>query len=189
MPGLTEVRERAARRPLLADLGVVVAWFVVLGLLGALLWWQLTPLAEYTRTTTNAEMGEEQLGVQVSADGWYFVIAATGGLVSGVGLLALRRRDPVAMVVLVTFGALLAGWLMLRVGLWLGPADPKSVLPDVAIGAEVPLQLEPHADGVVVVWPIAALLGAIGVIWGVDDTKPGRRKPDASPDEASAIRG
>ena len=161
----------ARRHPLLRDAGIVALWFVVLGVVAAVVWWQLTPLAEYTRTATNAEMGEEQLGVQVAADGWYFVIAAAGGLVSGVALLSWRRRDPVAMVVLVTLGALLGAWVMLRVGLWLGPADPKSVLPHVAVGAKVPLQLKPHADGVVTVWPIATLLGALAVIWGLDDRR------------------
>ena len=171
------------RHPLLRDAGIVAGWFVVLGIVGALVWWQVTPLAEYTRTATNAEMGEEQLAVQVSADGWYFVIAAVGGLVSGVVLLAWRRRDPVAMVLLVTLGALLAAWVMLEVGLWLGPDDPRSALRHVAVGAKVPLQLKPHAHGVVTVWPIATLLGALGVIWVFDDRR-GRMRtwdPDEEP--------
>ena len=33
---------------------------------------------------------------------------------------------------------------------------------------KVPLQLKTHTSGVVYVWPITALLGAIGVIWGTD---------------------
>jgi hypothetical protein len=173
------VVQRALSRDLARDLGMVVGWFVVLGVIGALVWWQVTPLAEYTRTTANAEMGEEELGRQVSADGWYFAIAAVGGLLSGVALLSLRRRDPLAMVVLVTFGALLGAWVMLRVGLWLGPTNPKDVLPDVAVGAKVPLQLKPHAYGVVYVWPITALLGAIGVIWG-SDSRPGKVSEEAA---------
>jgi hypothetical protein len=72
------------------------------------------------------------------------------------------------MVVLVTVGALLAGWLVLRLGLWLGPANPRDVLPHVADGAKVPMQLRVHASGLLLVWPITALLGAIGVIWGTD---------------------
>jgi hypothetical protein len=156
------------RRPVVADALVVVGWFVLVGAIGAVLWWQVTPLAEYTRTASNAQMGEVQLGRQVSADGWYFVVAAVGGLLSGVVLLSWRHRDPVAMVVLMTLGALLAGWLVLRIGLWLGPADPRDVLPHVAEGAKVPLQLRVHAPALVLVWPITALLGAIGVIWGTD---------------------
>jgi hypothetical protein len=157
------------RHPLARDVGVVLGWFVVAGLLGALLWWQVTPLAEYTRTATNAEMGEDQLGRQVSADGWFFVIGGVGGLLSGVALSLLRRRDPVATVVLVTLGGLLATWLMLRVGLWLGPANPKDVLTDVPVGHKVPLQLRTSADGVLFTWPLGALLGAIAVLWSSDE--------------------
>jgi hypothetical protein len=173
----------ALRRPLVRDLGFVLVWFVVLGVVGALVWWQVTPLAEYTRTATSAEMGEEQLGRQVAADGWYVAIAALGGLLSGVALLALRHRDPLAMVVLVTLGGLLSAWVMLRVGLWLGPADPKTVLPDVAVGDQVPFQLKPKTTGVLYVWPIGVLLGALGVIWGTDS-----HRGKVSDDEVSVAR-
>ena len=193
MRGLT--REQAPstaallRHPLVRDAAVVLAWFVVAAVIGAVLWWQLTPLAEFTRTTTNAEMGEDQLGRQVNADGWYFAIAAAGGLVSGVALLLLRRRDPVAMVVLVALGSLLAAWLMLRLGLWLGPAAPKDVLPHVAVGHKVPLQLKTSASGVRFVWPLAALIGAAVVLWGSDarrDYGPARVEANPGPGTPSS---
>lgn len=187
MPGLSGIAERPAlRTPLVRDAGVVLAWFLVLAVVGALVWWQLTPLAEYTRTADNAQMSEEELGRQVAADGWYVVIAVVGGLLSGITLLSWRRRDPLAMVVLVVLGSLLGGWVMLRVGLWLGPADPTSALRHAAVGTKVPLQLEPKAGGVLYVWPIMTLVGAIGVIWGTDDvraTRPGTAPADR-PDEA-----
>ena len=168
-PQTTESRPSLLRHPLVGDVAVVLAWFVVAALLGALLWWQITPLAEYTRTATNAEMGEDQLGRQVSADGWFFMIGGVGGLISGVALSLLRRRDPVATVVLVTLGGLLATWLMLRVGQWLGPANPKDVLAHVPVGHKVPLQLKTSADGVLFTWPLGALLGAIAVLWSSDE--------------------
>lgn len=166
-----ETRPALLSRPLVRDVAVVAVWFVVAAAIGALLWWQVTPLAEYTRTATNAAMGEDQLGRQVSADGWFFVIGGVGGLASGVALVLLRRRDPVAMVVLVTLGGLLASWLMLRLGLWLGPPNPKDVIPDVAVGHKVPLQLKTSAGGVVFAWPLAALLGAVAVLWGSEDRR------------------
>ena len=168
-PQTTESRPSLLRHPLVRDVAVVLAWFVVAARLGALLWWQITPWAEYTRTATNAEMGEDQLGRQVSADGWFFMIGGVGGLISGVALSLLRRRDPVATVVLVTLGGLLATWLMLRVGLWLGPANPKDVLAHVPVGHKVPLQLKTSADGVLFTWPLGALLGAIAVLWSSDE--------------------
>ena len=164
---------RVLSRELLDDVAIVLAWFVAIGLLGAVIWWQVTPLAEFTRTTDNAQMGEEQLGRQVSSDGWYFTVAAVGGLLSGIVLLATRRRDPIVMIVLVALGAVLASWLMARVGLWLGPAEPGKALAHVPVGGKVPMQLETHADGVRFVWPVAALVGAIGVLWGLDESRHG----------------
>jgi hypothetical protein len=180
MRGLTATRADEERstplgHPLVRDVATVVAWFAVVAVLGALVWWQVTPLAEYTRTTTNAQMDESQLGTQVAADGWFFVIGVVGGLLSGIALLLLLRRDPVATVVLVTLGGLLASWLVLRLGLWFGPASPKDVLPHVAVGHKVPVQLKTSAAGVDFSWPLGALLGALGVLWGSED----RRSPGA----------
>ena len=188
MPRLNLGGPRSAlRHPLVTDAALVLVWFAVVGVIGAVLWWQLTPLAEFTRTDTTARMDEAELGRQVATDGWYVVIATVGGLLSGIALLALRRRDPLAMVVLVALGGVLAGWLMVRIGLWLGPADPKTVLHDVAVGGKVPLQLKPHASGVTFVWPITALVGAIGVVWGLDDHRP--RVHEASPHKDGSSAG
>lgn len=162
---------RVLRHPLVLDIALVVGWFVAVGVLAAFIWWQVTPLAEFTRTPTNAQMDEGQLGRQVSTDGWFFTVAAVGGLASGIVLLALRRRDPIAMVVLVTLGGVLASWLMVRIGLWLGPADPVHALRGVPVGDKVPMQLKPHAGGVRFVWPVAALVGALGVLWGLDEKR------------------
>ncbi|MGO4256284.1 hypothetical protein [Marmoricola sp. RAF53] len=157
-------------RPGLRDLGVVAAWFVVAGVLGAVVWWLVTPLAEFTRTADNGVMDEQQLAKQVATDGWFVVIALVGGLISGIALLSWRRRDPLLMVVLVALGGGLATWVMLRTGLILGPPDPDKVLATAKAGDKIPVRLDPTATGIYVVWSVAALLGAIGVIWGTDST-------------------
>lgn len=158
----------ALLKPVLADVGVVLAWFVVAGLIGALVWWQVTPLAEYTRSGAKATLDEEQLSVEVASDGWFFVVAAVGGLLSGVSLLSWRRRDPVVMVILVAAGGVLATFLMIKAGLVLGPSDPQEMFASAKEGAKIPLQLKIRSDGLWVVWSVTALLGAVGVIWGTD---------------------
>ncbi len=174
-PPQRRARRHVGHLPLLRDAGFVLGWFAVLGAIAALVWWQVTPLAEYTRTATAGQLSEEQLGREVAADGWYVVIAAVGGLVSGVALAALRRRDPLATVLLVAGGAFLAAWVMLEVGLWVGPPDPGKALEHAATGAKVPMQLKTHARGAFLVWPITALLGVVGVLWGIDERR--RREP------------
>lgn len=154
--------------PVLRDVGIVVAWFAVAGVLGALIWWQLTPLAEFTRTVDNGVMDEQQLAKQVGTDGWFVVVSAVGGLISGIALLSWRRRDPLLMVVLVALGGGLATWVMLKAGLAFGPPDPDTVLKHAKTGAKIPVQLDPTTTGIYVTWSVAALIGAVGVIWGTD---------------------
>lgn len=162
---LAAAPRRSRFRGVLTELAVVGLWFVVAGLVAGLVWWRITPLAEFTRTSNGLRMGEEQLGVQVSSDGWFAVIAMVGGALSGLLLAAWRRRDSVVTVLLLPIGAGIATGLMVLLGDLLGPADPRSVsTASLAVGDKVPLQLHVHAHGVLLIWPLAALLGAFVVL-------------------------
>ena len=165
----------AAERPALVagaiDALAVAVWFAVAGLVGALVWSQLATLPEVTKTGDAATRPPEELVKQVSIDGWFFVIAAVGGLLSGVFLLMWRWRSPALMVVLVALGGVLASWLMVHVGLALGPEDEIASLLAMKDGATVPMQLKLHAPGVSWVWSIFAVLGSIVYVWVL-------RKPD-----------
>jgi hypothetical protein len=149
----------------LLDVLVVLVWFAVAGILGAVVWWQLSDLPQLTKSGNTATLSPEELTKQVSADGWYFVIAVVGGLVSGITLLLWRGRDPLLMVVLVALGACLAAWLMLRVGLALGPDKEIGALKGTADGTHVSEQLELRATGMAWIWPLAASFGALVYLW------------------------
>ena len=75
------------------------------------------------------------------------------------------------MVVLVALGGGLASWVMVRAGLELGPAPELTALRDLAEGDEVSMQLKLHASGMVWIWPVAAMLGALLQMWVL--AKPG----------------
>lgn len=164
-----------ARLAVATDVLVVGLWFAVAGLLGALVWWQVTPLPTVVKTGDGATLAPEELVKQAGIDGWFFVVAAVGGLVSGVALLAWRRRDPLLMVVLVVLGGALAAWVMTRVGLTLGPERELTALRDLPEGAEVRMQLKLHAPGVAWTWPITAALGALVQLWVL--RRPDREQP------------
>lgn len=165
LPSATENDVAVRIRASINDALVVLAWSAVTALVAAVVWWRLTPLAEYTRTADNGSMGEQDLARQVAADGWFFVVAGVAGLLSGLVLVLWRRRDPVLMVVLVALGGLLSAWIMGQVGLALGPDDPAKALPDAAVGDKVPLQLEVQATGVYVSWAVGALISALGLLF------------------------
>ena len=175
---VTQAPERPAAqdtRPALVagaiDALIVAVWFAVAGLVGAVVWWQMTTLPKVTKVGEAASVAPAELIRQVGIDGWFFVIAAVGGLLSGLVLLIWRWRDPLLMVVLVALGGGVASWLMIHVGRALGPSDPVTALRGMRESAEVPMQLELHAPGIAWIWSVFAVLGAIVYIWVL-------RKPD-----------
>ena len=171
---------RTGRAALLRDAAVVALWFVVLGVLGALVWWRAVDLPQATRTEAGVVVEPVELVKQVAADGWYVVLALVGGLLSGVVLLRWRRRDPLLMVVLVVLGAGLAAVVMLRLGEWLGPPPETATLRGQPVGAMASLPLRLHAGGAAWTWPVASALGALVELWVLRRPEPEDR-PSAEP--------
>lgn len=165
-PTATTEPASGSRRPsrttdVLLDVGIVLGWFLVAGVIGALVWWQVTDLPQATRAQGAVVVEADQLGKEVNIDGWFFVIALVGGLVSGIVLTLWRRRDAVLTVVLVTLGGGLASFVMQRLGRMLGPGSEVDALRHKADGAHALMRLQVHATGVLWVWPAAAALGAL----------------------------
>nr|WP_297413562.1 hypothetical protein [uncultured Nocardioides sp.] len=165
--GLPESGQGDARRPgPLDDVVAVLGVYVLLGLLAAVAWWVLWEPALFTKAEGGGlGMGEDQLGRRFNADGWYAVIAAVCGLVSGTALSWWRGRDPLLTSVLVLGGSIVAAGVMAVVGGWLGPPDPTTVVASVEVGATVPSELAVDATVCYLVWPVTALIGCLIVLW------------------------
>jgi hypothetical protein len=165
-PPPTDTGDRAGRLlPALRDTLLVAVWFAVAGVAGGWIWAHVTSFPQVAKTGNSATVASEELAKQVGMDGWFFVIAAVGGVVSGIALLVWRHRDPLLSVALVALGGGLAAWLMVKVGESLGPGDPIAALRKLPDGAHVSEQLRLHAHGVAWVWPIAAAFGALLYLW------------------------
>ena len=153
-----------SRGRLRGDGAVVIGIFLVLGLVGGVLWWLLVDPAAYTKTRDGGVMSEAALRRQFSADGVYAVIAAVTGLVTGLVLTWWRSRDPLLTSLLLVLGAALAAAVMALTGYLLGPGDPATALREAELGAQVPLRLEVDTFSVYLVWPVAVLAGALVVL-------------------------
>jgi hypothetical protein len=159
---------RSSRRPVPAagrDLVVVLGVYVVLGLVCGVLWWLLVDPATFTKVSDGGSMGEPDLGKRFNGDGWYAVIAAVAGLGSGLLLTWWRSRDLLLVTVLLVVGACMAAAVMALTGQLLGPGDPDAALAAAQAGGEVAVQLEVTAKASYLVWPIAALIGSLVVLW------------------------
>ena len=167
------------RRAIIAaalDAVVVGVWFAIAGLVAGVVWVLVVTPPEVTRTGGNATVPTEELAKQVAMDGWFAVIALVAGALSGVLLLAWRRRDPLLMVPLVALGGGLASWLMIQVGKVLGPGDEIAALRRLPDGSQVSEQLRLHATGVAWVWSIAAVFGALALPLGSRKARWRRRR-------------
>jgi hypothetical protein len=160
-------------RSVVTDLVVILGSYLLLGVLCGLLWWLLVDPAMFTKSEGGGgAMGELELSNRFNGDGWYAVIGAVAGLVSGVLLTWWRSRDFLLTTVLLLLGTAVAAAVMAVTGHWLGPGDPDAALAAVQVGDQVPVQLEVTAKATYLVWPMAALVGALVVLWSPprDDT-------------------
>jgi hypothetical protein len=146
------------------DAVAIVGTYLVLGAVAALLWWLFVDPAVFTRSQDGGvTMGEMQLAEQFNADGWYVVIAGVLGMVSGAVLTWWRSRDFLLTVALLTVGSGFAASLMAWLGGVLGPTEPSLV--EAATGTRLPAPLEVASPVCYLVWPIAALIGSLLVLW------------------------
>lgn len=146
------------------DLVASAMVFAALAVAGAFVWRAMSDLPVFTRSAQGALMDQVQLAKTIGIDGWFFTIGALGGLVGGAVLMLVRRSRPILMVVLLAAAGALASWLMVQVGLHLGPDNPDAVLRSAAQGTHVPVQLRTMAHSVEFAWPLGGLLGGLLVL-------------------------
>ena len=161
------------------DVLTVLGTYLVLGLVCGVLWWLLVDPAFYVKRAGGGSMSELQLDKRFNADGWYAVIAAVAGLLSGLLLSWWRSRDHLLTTVLLVPGAALAAAAMALFGRLLGPSAADEALAVAARGDRVPLPLEVTSAAGYLVWPIAALIGALLVLWST---------PSGGPDHGESSR-
>jgi len=157
------------RRPL-EDVAAVLGTYLVLGVLCGVAWWLLVQPGLFTKTHGGGTMSELQLGNEFNGDGWFAVIAAVVGIISGLCLTWWRSRDYLLTTLLLVPGAALAATVMALLGHALGPGNPQAALAAAQVGQHIPDQLEVHAWASYLVWPMGALVGALGVLWSSSGT-------------------
>lgn len=152
-------------RAMLVDALVTLGAFVLGGLVVGLLWPQVVDPVLVTRNEFGILSDEVALANQFDNDGWYTLLGGGCGLLLGVVLTAWRRTDELVTFLVVVAGAFVAAWLSARVGTALGPDDAEEVLARAAVGTTVPDQVVLSSDAAYLVWPIAAVAGALLVLW------------------------
>ena len=138
----------------------VLATYALVGLGAGWVWHELWQPAEgvvvqHQWFATGAGLRED-----FSGTGLYVLIAVGAGLALGVLFAILGGVRPVVTLVACVVGSLLAGWLMLKMGEWLGPAK------DLDDGATLPSAL--RVSGLTPLFAFTlGTLGALALVFTV----------------------
>jgi hypothetical protein len=164
------------------DVGWILGYFVVAGVVAAVVWWQVVDPPFFIRTRTGGVMEQAQLSRRVQADGWFLTIGVTAGLLGGV-LLTLWRATRPLLVVLVGFVASLGGGVIaLQLGKLLGHRDVQALLKAAKVGAHIHDKLDVISPMVLAAWPTGFLIGCVVILWGTT----GRHSRVQAPDEQAS---
>ncbi len=154
---------------------VVVVALGLAGALAGLVWeWRWTPP---TGVVVDHQWLQDEAGLRASfsGTGTYVVVAAVVGLLVGAALAALFNRREIVTLLGVLVGSALAAWVMLRVGLALGPEDPVVLARTAAKGVHLPGRLVVSGKSPFVALPSGALLGLVVVFFGLSRRHPASR--------------
>ena len=119
---------------------VAIATSAVLGLVAGAIWNAVAPRAVLQEVSAGAaQVVNAETRAFIGADGWFCVIAAVAGLLTGVVgyRLGIARRDNVTRITVTAgliIGAVVGGYLMLWIGQQLGQASYQHQLADAAVG-------------------------------------------------------
>jgi len=175
----------ASRGRTATELGLVVAAFALGGAVAGFAWERLwTPATGVVVDHRWRPADALALQQQFSGTGWYVVVGTALGLVLGIVASLLVDRVPLLTLVAVVVGSALAAWLMLRVGVALGPPDPQHVAAAAKDGTRLPAQLTVSGRSPFIAFPLGALLGLVIVLIGLGprDPRPSvEERPEAAP--------
>jgi hypothetical protein len=148
------------RQRALIGLVVALAGSALLGLAGGLAWSEIAPRAALQEISAGtAEVVNAETRAFIGADGWFCVIAAVGGLLTGVigYQLGIARRDGqtrVAVTIGLIAGAVAGSFVMLWLGQQIGLGAYQRHLEHAAAGATFNASLSLGAKSALVFWPL-----------------------------------
>jgi hypothetical protein len=148
------------RQRALIGLVVALAASAVLGLAGGLAWSEIAPRAALQEISAGtAEVMNAETRAFIGADGWFCVIAAVAGLLTGVigYRIGIARRDGltrVAVTIGLIAGAVAGSYVMLWLGQQIGLGTYQHHLADAAVGVTFNASLVLGAKSALAFWPL-----------------------------------
>lgn len=149
--------------------GVVATLVIaVLGVPAGLLWSVVAPRTTYVIAGGKALLGDPETQTLIAADGWFAVLTAAAGVLCGVGayILAGRLRE-MGLLAALGAGGIAAGRIAWWVGSLIGRSAFQHEVHTARDGTTARDALHLHAAGVVIAWPLLAVV-VFGLLEALD---------------------
>jgi hypothetical protein len=140
---------------------------LVVGVLVGLVWRWLAPLSAHQKEG-GAGIPVGGAETAVAADGWFAVCSGLAGVAVAVGAVLLVRLGRLGTLVGLVAGGLLGAVVAWRTGLQLSPPTVTESLATVAAGERFEGPLRISAIGVLLAWPMTAVITFFAIVAGLD---------------------
>ncbi|ARX82845.1 hypothetical protein SMD44_02259 [Streptomyces alboflavus] len=157
------------------DAVVIAVAVAASGVLLGLLWLWLAPTVPLIADKTNVYLKDTEGEQAIGVDGTFALLGLAFGLVSAVVVFLVRRRGGIPLVVGLAAGGLLGAVLAWKVGVWVGPeTDVAAHARSVGAGVVFDAPMELKAKGVLLAWPVAAMVAQLVLtgLFGPRDPEP-----------------
>jgi hypothetical protein len=143
----------------LRDFLVTAGYVVFLGPVAGLIWWQLAPKQTRQSMTLLLQGSVKPFHLAIDADVWFLLVALIAGLASALVVAFLRTVGPGVVAGLAVGGAA-AGVIADRVGYLAERAHTVAAMQAAGVAPRAMdlLDFKVRALGVIVAWPMAALI-------------------------------
>lgn len=162
----------------------VTALSLLAGLPVGVLWWWVSPLPRAVKRADGVFYAQSAESA-IAADGWFAVCSVVVGAWSGLLVALLARAHRLHALAALALGGLGGAVLAWQLGQWLGPAAFLEQAQGLRVGTSFDGPLRLSALGVLMVWPIAAVIVFFGVVAGIDSVEDDRRPGEVSPLDAA----
>ena len=150
----------------------------IVGLPLGILWWLVAPQPLVQRRADGIYRLSEIDESSIAADGWFAVLALATGVVAGLVGYLLTRPGRIGPLVGLVVGGVVGSVVAWRLGVLLGPSSLTETARHVAVGERFHGPLELSALGVLLAWPMGAVITYFAVAAGAETHE---HEPAASP--------
>ena len=167
----------------LRSAALVVVGSAIAGIPVGVVWWLVAPLVPIVKRADGLYRIGESNESAVAADGWMAILGVAAGIVVALVVYLASRPGRVGPLLALAVGGVLGSVVAWRTGHLLGPGDLVPAARALPVGGRLSAPLDVSAYGVLLTWPMAAVITYFAVAAGAETGAPAadEARVDADP--------